>query len=90
MNGGTFAFVALTVVAGLWLWVAAALRIVYRPRRPRDGPMTTDLRDEPPAVVNLLSHDWTVTPSAARARIEEVAAHLSRAATAAGRTLGNG
>src|SRR5438309_2280575 len=54
MNGATFAFVALSVMAALWLWVAAALRIVYRPRRPRDGPMPTELRDEPPAVVTGL------------------------------------
>ena len=69
MNGGTFAFVALTVVAALWLWFAAALRIVYRPRRPRQGAMTTELRDEPPAIVNMLSHDWTVTSSASHATV---------------------
>jgi hypothetical protein len=73
MNGGTFAFVALTVVAALWLWFAAALRIMYRPRRPREGAMTTDLRDEPPAIVNMLSHDWTVTSSAAAATVLDLA-----------------
>src|SRR4051812_46537389 len=73
MNGATFAFVALTVMAALWLWVAAALRIVYRPRRPREGPMTTELRDEPPAVVNLLTHGWTVTASAAAATVLDLA-----------------
>src|SRR6266851_5371104 len=73
MNGGTFAFVALTVIAGLWLWVAAALRIVYRPRRPREGPMTTELHNDPPAIVNLLSHGWTVTASAAAATVLDLA-----------------
>src|SRR4051794_21414378 len=73
MNANTFAFVALAVVAGLCLWVAAAIRIVYRPRRPREGPMSTELRDDPPAVVNLLSHDWTVTASAAAATVLDLA-----------------
>src|SRR5262245_21641386 len=73
MNGNTFAFVALAVVAGLWLWFAAALRIVYRPRRPREGPMTTELRDDPPAVVNLLTHDWRRTASAAAATVLDLA-----------------
>jgi hypothetical protein len=73
MNGSTFAFVALTVLAALWLWIAAALRIMYRPRRPREGPMTTELRNEPPAIVNLLTHDWVVTPSAAAATVLDLA-----------------
>jgi len=73
MNGNTFTFVALAVVAGLWLWIAAALRIVYRPRRPREGPMTTELRDDPPAVVNLVTHDWRVTASAAAATVLDLA-----------------
>src|SRR3954451_6992794 len=73
MNGTTFAFVALAVVAGLWLWIAAALRIVSRPRRPREGPMTTELPDVPPAVVNLLTHDWRVTASAAAATVLDLA-----------------
>ena len=38
MNGATFAFAALAVVTALWLWIAAALRVVYSARRPREGP----------------------------------------------------
>ena len=73
MNGATFAFVALTVAALVWLWMAAALRVVFRPRRPREGPATSELRDEPPAVVNLLTHGWTVTASAAAATVLDLA-----------------
>src|SRR5215218_7101132 len=73
MNGASFAYVALAAVAALWLWVAAAFRVVYRPRRPREGAMTTELRAEPPAIVNLLTHDWTVTPSAPAATVLDLA-----------------
>jgi hypothetical protein len=73
MNGATFAYVALAVAAGLWLWMAAAFKVVYRPRRPRAGPATTELLDHPPAIVNLLTHDWVVTASAPAATVLDLA-----------------
>jgi Predicted membrane protein (DUF2207) len=73
MNGATLAFVALTVMAVLWLWIAAAFRVVYGPRRPREGPTTSELRADPPAIVNLLTHDWTVTGSAPAATLLDLA-----------------
>ena len=73
MNGATFAFVALIVVTVLWLWVAAALRVVYRPRRPREAPPTSELRDHPPAIVNMITHGWVVTGSAPAATLVDLA-----------------
>ena len=73
MNGATFAFAALAVVTVLWLWMAAALRVVYRARRPREGPTTSELRDDPPAIVNMLTHDWVVTGSAPAATLLDLA-----------------
>jgi hypothetical protein len=73
MNGATFAYLALAVVAGLWLWVAAAFQVVYRPRRPKEGPATSELLDHPPAIVNMITHEWVVTPSAPAATLLDLA-----------------
>jgi Predicted membrane protein (DUF2207) len=73
MNGATFAFVALAATALVWLAVGNALLVVFRARRPHEGPVTSDLRDQPPAVVNLLTHEWQVTASAAAATLLDLA-----------------
>jgi Predicted membrane protein (DUF2207) len=73
MSGSTFAFVALATAALVWLGLGAALLILFHPRRPREGPATSELRDEPPAVVNLITHQWKVTPSAAAATLLDLA-----------------
>jgi Predicted membrane protein (DUF2207) len=73
MNAPTFAFVALAAAALVWLGAGAATAAVLRPRRPREGPMTSTLHDEPPAVVNLLTHNWRVTASAAAATVVDLA-----------------
>ncbi len=73
MNADTFAFASLAVAALVWLGAVAALRVAVRPRRPPEGPATSELRDEPPAVVNLLTHEWRVTSSAAAATIVDLA-----------------
>jgi hypothetical protein len=67
----------LTVVAAgeaLWLAGAAGIAAAYHPRRPEPGPTTTELRDEPPAVVNLLTHGWDVTSEAVPATLLDLAA----------------
>src|SRR5436190_21920199 len=73
MNGPTFAFAALAAAALLWLAVGTALLVLFHPRRPREGPVTSELRDEPPAVVNLVTHQWQVTASAAAATLLDLA-----------------
>jgi hypothetical protein len=73
MTGLTLGYVLLGAAELVWLWVATALRIVYRPRTPREGPVTSELRDEPPAVVNLITNRWTVTAPAAAATVLDLA-----------------
>jgi hypothetical protein len=73
MNGSTFAFVALAAAALVWLGVGSALLALFHPRRPHEGPVTSQLRDEPPAVVNLLTHGWQVTASSAAATVLDLA-----------------
>jgi hypothetical protein len=73
MTGSSLSFLILGIAEVVWLWVAGALAVVFRPRRPRPGPMTSELRDESPAVVNLLTHDWRTTPSAVPATVLDLA-----------------
>jgi hypothetical protein len=73
MNGSTFALAALAAVALVWLGAGSALLVLFRARRPHEGPVTSQLRDEPPAVVNMLTHDWQVTASAAAATVLDLA-----------------
>ena len=73
MSGSTSAFVVLTVAALAWLGLGAALLALFHPRRPHEGPATSELRDEPPAVVNLITHQWKVTASAAAATLLDLA-----------------
>jgi hypothetical protein len=60
-------------VEGAWLLVAGLCWLVYRPTSPRAGPETTELGDEPPAVVNLLTHAFRVTSEAASATLLSLA-----------------
>ena len=62
------AVVAVTVLVGL-LHVARS-----RPRRPDEGPTTMDLGAEPPAIVDLLTDDFEVTPQAVPATLLDLAA----------------
>ena len=73
MSGSTFAFVALAAAALLWLGVGTALLTLFHPRHPHEAPATSELRDEPPAVVNLITHQWRVTASAAAATLLDLA-----------------
>src|SRR5689334_1988208 len=73
MSGSTSGFVVLTVAALVWLALGAALLALFHPRRPHEAPATSELRDEPPAVVNLITHQWKVTASAAAATLLDLA-----------------
>jgi hypothetical protein len=73
MSGFTLAYIVLAVADAGWLCATAALRIAYRPRTPRQGPSTSELRSEPPAVVNLLTGRWMVTAPAAAATVLDLA-----------------
>ena len=58
---------------GVFYLAVAVRRWVLRPRPVRPGPATPDLRDEPPAVVNLLTHRLRA-PMAASATLLDLAA----------------
>jgi hypothetical protein len=58
---------------GVFYLAVAVRRVLLRPRPIRPGPATPDLRDEPPAVVNLLTHGLRA-PQAASATLLDLAA----------------
>ena len=67
---------AVLVAAATALWLLA-VTIVYlrrRPNEPRPEPPTLDLGPEPPAVANLLVHDFRVTRDAVPATLLDLAA----------------
>jgi hypothetical protein len=65
------------VVVGLsvaWLAVVGVFHLARRPPEPKPGPPTLDLPgDEPPAVVNLLTHRFRVTRDAVPATLLDLA-----------------
>jgi hypothetical protein len=56
-----------------WLVTAGVCWLVFRPTSPQAGPETIELGDEPPAVVNLLTHAFRVTSEAASATLLSLA-----------------
>jgi len=71
----TVKLLAITV-ASLVIW-AVAVRVLARltrPRMPRAAPATSELRDDPPAVVNLLVNRGRPNEDAARATLLDLAA----------------
>ena len=67
---------ALAAVGAWLLWLAAAgLVFVSRtPPEPSVGPRTLELGDEPPAIVNFLTHGFRVTDDAVPATLIDLAA----------------
>jgi hypothetical protein len=61
-------------LTGLWLGSMGAVRAVRQPRQPRPGPATAELRDEPPAVANMVAHDFACTREAMAATLLDLAA----------------
>jgi hypothetical protein len=65
--------VATVAATVLWLVLLAAM-FATRPRDVDPAPATMDLGEEPPAVVDLLTNDWRVTPDAIPATLLDLAA----------------
>ena len=57
-----------------WLLAVAIVYLRRRPEKPEPGPPTLDLGPEPPAVANLLVHDFRVTRDAVPATLLDLAA----------------
>jgi Predicted membrane protein (DUF2207) len=57
-----------------WLLAVGVVYLRRRPARPEPGPPTLDLGPEPPAVANLLVHDFRVTRDAVPATLLDLAA----------------
>ena len=57
-----------------WLLAVAIVYLKRRPNKPEPGPPTLDLGDEPPAIANLLVHDFRVTRDAVPATLLDLAA----------------
>jgi hypothetical protein len=66
--------VAAVAATVLWLVLLLAAVFATRPRDVDPAPATMDLGEEPPAVVDLLTNDWRVTPDAMPATLLELAA----------------
>lgn len=64
---------AAVVMLATVLW-AQVSRIRNRPRRPSTGPATMELGSESPALVDLITDDFTVTPEAVPATLVDLAA----------------
>lgn len=70
-----WALVLLAAAAGGWALLLAVLTTATRPRPVRPGPGTLDLPgDEPPAIVNLLTNGWRMTPDALSATLLDLSA----------------
>ena len=57
-----------------WLLAVGIVYLRRRPAKPQPGPPTLDLGPEPPAVANLLVHDFRVTRDAVPATLLDLAA----------------
>ena len=66
--------VAAVVAVALWVLVLLGVAFATRARGVVSGPATMDLAEEPPAVVDLVTNDWRVTPDAIPATLLDLAA----------------
>jgi hypothetical protein len=67
--------IAVTAAATApWLLAVVIVYLRRRPAQPQPGPPTLDLGPEPPAVANLLVHDFRVTHDAVPATLLDLAA----------------
>jgi Predicted membrane protein (DUF2207) len=66
----------VATVAAVVLWVLLLLGVAFatRARGVDPGPVTMELGEEPPAVVDLLTNDWRVTADAIPATLLDLAA----------------
>lgn len=73
-HGGALALlVAGGIVTALWLVLLAWRWFATFPFLPDAAPATSDLGDEPAAVVNLLCHRWSLTQAALAATLLDLA-----------------
>jgi hypothetical protein len=61
-------------LTALWLGIMGAIRVIRQPRTPREGPATSTLRSESPAVANMLVEDFRPTRESAAATLLDLAA----------------
>jgi Predicted membrane protein (DUF2207) len=66
--------VATVAAIVLWLVLLLAAAFATRPREVDPAPATMELGEESPAVVDLLTSDWRVTPDAVPATLLDLAA----------------
>jgi len=69
-----FLLVAGGILVVVWLLVFAQRYFATFPKLPPAAPATNELRDEPPAVVNLLTNRWKPTRIAMAATLLDLAA----------------
>jgi hypothetical protein len=62
------------ILLGIWYLALAGIAIGRWPSRPEPGPPTTDLRDESPAVANLLANRWLLSEDSLPATLLDLAA----------------
>lgn len=73
-QGASAAADAAAAAFGVWLTVVAVLCAVTRSRTPEPQPAGLEMGgDEPPAVVNLLTHGWRLHRTAAAATLADLA-----------------
>jgi hypothetical protein len=70
----TILLVLAAVAIAVWLLLVLIALLLTRARDLDPGSSASDLREEPPAVVNLLVHGWRVTPDAVPATLLDLAA----------------
>ena len=69
-----FTIAAVAAATAPWLLAVAIVYLRRRPATPESGPPTLDLGAEPPAIANLLVHDFRVTRDAVPATLLDLAA----------------
>src|SRR5215207_5163417 len=69
-----WALAVLAAAVGGWALLLAVLTTATRPRPVRPDPGTLELGTEPPAVVNLVTNGWRMTPDAVSATLLDLAA----------------
>lgn len=74
MNPGLAHLAVFLAGIGIWYALYAILRLVTIPARPAAAAATSELGDEPPALVNLLVNRWDLTRDAHQATLLDLAA----------------
>ena len=67
-------FLAAAAALGLWLLLLAALTVATRNPDVDAGPPTGELREESPALVDLITGNWRLCEEAASATLLDLAA----------------